>query len=80
MEGWATRGRFAVEIAYVWQYGKCEKLIGCSILNLKEFGDNLYKTARRWQVNILDMVVEFIGIQWSRVSFHTSDSLINLEF
>ena len=55
-EGWATRGKFSVEVAYVRQYGRCEALTVRISRKVIDWGDDLYKAVKSWQVNAGDIV------------------------
>lgn len=51
MEGWATRGKFSVEVAYVRQYWLCKPLNG---RYSADWDDNLYVETRRWHVKVVE--------------------------
>lgn len=51
MEGWATRGKFSVEVAYVRQYWLCKPLNG---RYSEDWDNNLYKGTRRWHVKVVE--------------------------
>lgn len=59
-EGWTTRGKFSVEVAYIRQFWQCEALTRGNKGDSKEWGDLLYRAARRWLYSIVDIAAFII--------------------
>ena len=55
-DGWATRGKVSGEVVYIRQFWKREALTGGNKWNGGEWGNVLYKLARRWQYKVVDIV------------------------
>lgn len=55
-EGWATRGKFSVEVAYVRQWCKCEEWTGRDNWSRKDLDDDLYAAVRCRQPNAVAIV------------------------
>lgn len=64
-EGWATRGKFSVEVAYVRQYWKCEVMTCRDKGKIRTWGGDLNTAVRRWQVKDVDIVAFKLSVPGS---------------